>query len=176
MLNAVRLQTVLGRGIPSFTALCAAVLLAACAGDAPPRPMHVAARVVDGEIRLDVSDIPPGREIIALALVDPRGAEIPARDREVITREQAGGGNAGPGVGIGASGGSSSGIRPYISLGYLFRADDDVQRSQRLTGRIPIPDRERYAAGYRDWRVVVRYRDQLGALREAGIPAPPPPY
>ena len=159
------------RGIAAFAAVLA---LTACAGDDAPRPMHVAARVDGDSVLLDVSEIPPGREIAALVLVDPGGGETPARERELITREEGSGGNAGPGVGVGASGGSSSGIRPYISLGYLFRGDDAVRRSQRLTAEIPLRDPAAYAAGYRDWRIVVRYRDQLGTLQSVQVPAPAP--
>lgn len=125
-------------------------------------------------MRVAVEEIPPGREITALALVDPAGQEILARDREVSTREVSSGGNAGPSIGVGATGGSSSGINPFISLGYLFRADDTVHRSQRMTARIPLPDPARYAAGYRDWRIEVRYRDQLGEPQQVSVPAPAP--
>lgn len=163
------------KGFRGLTAVVGVLALAGCAGDDAPRPMHVAARVAGDTVQLDVSEIPPDREITALLLVDPAGGETPARERELITREESSGGNAGPGVGIGASGGSSSGIRPYVSLGYLFRGDDTVRRSRRLTAEIPLRDPGAYAAGYRDWRVVVRYRDRLGQPQEVGIPAPPPP-
>ncbi|MGF1594927.1 MAG: hypothetical protein ACFCUW_16715 [Kiloniellaceae bacterium] len=162
-----------GKALAALLALGA--LLAGCAGsEEAARPMHIAARI-DGEmVRLAVENIPPGREITALVLVDPAGGETPARERELVTRETGSGGNAGPGVGIGASGGSSSGIRPHISLGYLFRADDTIRRSQRMTAEIPLPDPAAYAAGWRDWRIELRYRDQLGEPQRAGIPAPPP--
>lgn len=154
--------------------MAALLLSAACASDTPPRPMHVAARVENAAVKLAVENIPPGREITQMVLVDGAGGETPAREREVITRESGSGGNSGPAVGVGASGGSSSGIRPYISLGYLFRGSDTAERSQRMTAEIPLSDVAGYAAGYRDWRVVVRYRDQLGEVREVGIPAPAP--
>jgi len=150
------------------------VLLAACASDTAPRPMHIDARVEGQVLEVVVSEIPAGREITCVSLIDGSGRQTPARERELVTREESSGGNAGPGVGVGASGGSSSGIRPYISLGYLFSGDDEVRRSQRLTAEIPLSDPGAYAAGYRDWRVVVRYRDQLGELQEVRIPAPPP--
>jgi len=174
VLSTVRLRMVFRKVFRRFPAIMAVVVLAGCAGDETPRPMHVAARVAGEVVKLDVSEIPAGRQITTVALIDPAGVEIPAREREVITREEGSGGNAGPGVGIGASGGSSSGIRPHISLGYLFSGDDDVRRSQRLTADIPLSDPAAYAAGYRDWRVVVRYRDQLGEVQEVRIPAPPP--
>ncbi len=182
VLNAVRLQTdnlAVFRRFSLLPAVPVLVLaLAACAGDDAPRPMHLAAQMTGDTVRLDVREIPPDREILALLLVDPAGRETPARDRELITREESSGGNAGPGVGVGASGGSSSGIRPYISLGYLFRGDDDVRRSKRLTASIPLTDTgvspAAYAEYYRDWRVVVRYRDRLEEAQQVSIPAPPP--
>lgn len=167
VLSTVRVRTA---GI----ALVLAALLAGCAGDDAPRPMHISGRVEAGTVNVEVADIPPGRDITALVLVDPAGHETPARDREVITREESSGGNAGPGVGIGASGGSSSGIRPFISLGYLFSGDSEVRRSQRLTASIPLDDPAAYAQGYRDWRVKLRYRDQLGEPQQISVPAPAP--
>lgn len=155
--------------------LLVTALLAACAGsETAPRPMHIDARVAGPVLEVEVSEIPPGREITTLALIDPQGRETPARSRELVTREEGGGGNAGPGVGVGASGGSSSGVRPYISLGYLFSGDGEVRRSQRMTAEIPLPDAAAYAAGWRDWRVALRYRDQLGESQEVSVPAPAP--
>lgn len=155
-------------------ALLPGILLAGCAGEPEPRPMHIDSRVDDATLQVSVEDIPPGREITGLVLVDPAGRETPAREREIINREVGSGGNAGPGVGIGATGGSSSGVRPFISLGYLFRGDDTVRRSRRMTAEIPLPDPETYAAGYRDWRVVLRYRDRLGEPQQVSVPAPTP--
>lgn len=150
------------------------LLLAGCAGDEPPRPMHIAAEVEGRAVQVEVTEIPPGREITGLVLVDAAGRETPAREREISTREVSSGGNVGPGVGIGASGGSSSGIDPFISLGYIFGGDSEVRRSQRMTASIPLGDPAAYAETYRDWRVELRYRDQLGELRRASVPAPAP--
>src|SRR3546814_7631916 len=80
--------------------------------------------------------------------------------------------NAGPGVGIGASGGSSSGINPFISLGYVFGGDSEVRRSKRMTASIPLSDPEAYAEGYRDWRIELRYLDPLGDPQQISVPAP----
>jgi len=165
VLSAVRRPTVV---------LAAFALLAGCASDSAPPPMHLAARVDDDLVKLTVENIPPGREIVALVLVDARGGETAARERDLITRETGSGGNAGPGVGVGASGGSSSGIRPFISFGYLFGSGETTRRSQYMTAEIPLPDPAAYGEGFRDWRVVVRYRDQLGEAQEVSIPAPEP--
>lgn len=169
-LSTVRLPPV-GRPLAG---LVLGALLAGCAGDDAPRPMHIAARVEDQAVQVEVSEIPPAREVIALVLVDAAGGETPAREREMITREEGSGGNVGPGVGIGASGGSSSGVRPFISLGYLFGGGGEVRRSQRMTATIPLADPAAYAAGYRDWRVELRYRDQLGEPQQVSVPAPAP--
>jgi len=157
------------------TILATAALLAACSSAAEkPRPMHVAVQAEAETLDLSVENIPPGREITSLVLVDAAGNETPARDRRLITREEGRGGYSGPGVSVGATGGSSSGVNPFISLGYLFSGGDTTRRSRRMTAEIPLPDPAAYAAGYRDWRVVVRYRDQLGDAREVSIPAPAP--
>src|SRR3546814_19344112 len=84
--------------------------------------MHIAAEVEGEAVKVEVRDIPTGRKITGLALVDATGHETPARERETVTREESGGGNAGPGVGIGASGGSSSRLPPLLPLGYILRA------------------------------------------------------
>src|SRR3546814_9829942 len=110
-------------------------LLAGCAADDQPRPMHIAAEVDGQAVQVEVTDIPPAREITDLVLVDAAGRETPARAREVSVREEVSGGNAGPGVGIAASGGSPRGINPLTSLGYVFGGDSEVRRSQRMTDR-----------------------------------------
>lgn len=159
--------------IPAVAAVLG--LLGACAErEAPPRPMHISSQVVDQKLAVTVDNIPAGREITELLLVDPAGGTTQARERELSTRETGSGGNAGPGVAVGATGGSSSGINPYISLGYIFSGSDRVERSRRLKGEIPLPDPAAYAAGYRDWRVEVRFRDQLGTPQSVQIPAPAP--
>lgn len=158
-----------------LAAFLVAGMLGACAGpDETPRPMHISAQVEAKRLQVTVDNIPAGREITELLLFDPSGTATRARERELSTRETGSGGNAGPGVAVGATGGSSSGINPYISLGYIFRGSDSVRRSQRLTGEIPLSDPEAYAAGYRDWRIEVRYRDQLGTPQSVRIPAPAP--
>lgn len=136
--------------------------------------MHISSRVADQKLAVTVENIPAGRAITELLLIDPAGGTTQARERELSTRETSSGGNAGPGVSVGATGGSSSGVHPYISLGYLFRGNERVERSRRLTGEIPIPDPAAYAAGYRDWRIELRFRDQLGQPQSVQIPAPAP--
>src|SRR3546814_19491247 len=103
--------------------------------------MHIAAEVEGQAVQVEVTDIPPACEITDLVLVNAAGRETPARAREVSVREEGSGGNAGPGVGIGASGGSSRGIKPFISLGYVFGGDSEVRRSQRKLGRAWVRER-----------------------------------
>src|SRR3546814_17782462 len=106
--------------------------------------------------------------------LEAAGRATRAGAREVSAREAGSGGNAGPGVGIGARGGSSSGINPFISLGYVFGGDSEVRRSQRMTASIPLDDPAAYAQGYRDWRIELRYRDPLGEPQQISVPAPAP--
>ena len=160
---------------PRAAALLLAIgLLAACSGPAAPPPMHISARPAEAGLVVSVENIPVGREILAVALVGPGGAETLAREREMITREEGGDSFSGPGVSVGASGGSSSGVNPFISLGYLFRGKQPQRRSRRLVATIPLEDPAAYAAGYREQQVEVRYRDELGEVRLARIPAPAP--
>src|SRR3546814_2283090 len=60
---------------PAGAALLLAALLAACAGDETPRPMHIAAHVEAETVKVEVADIPTGRELTTLVLVDPAGRE-----------------------------------------------------------------------------------------------------
>src|SRR3546814_19834309 len=92
---------------PIIALLLGTALLAACAGDDRPRPMHIAAEVEGEAVKVEVHDIQTGRKITGLALVDATGHPTPARERDNGTPEESGGGNAGPGVGRGARGGSS---------------------------------------------------------------------
>ncbi|WP_299397676.1 hypothetical protein [Pelagibius sp.] len=153
--------------------VCVLAILGACASPVEPPLMRASASAEAETLKLRVDDIPPGRQILALVLVDPQGGETPARDREVVTRQTGSGGAAGPGIGVGATGGSSSGIRPYISLGYLFRGSREERRSQYLTAEIPVAEPERYRSGYRDWRIEVRYRDPEGRDGLLTLAAPP---
>ncbi len=160
---------------PMIGVLLLAAGLAACSGGGEaPRPMHVSAQTAGEILELRVDHIPPGREIIDLVLLDPGGGETLARDRQIITREEGGDSFSGPAVSVGASGGSSSGVNPFVSLGYLFRGKEPQRRSRRLVATLPIPDPAAYAAGYRDWRVELRYRDELGEVQRVQIPAPAP--
>src|SRR3546814_3083986 len=78
---------------PIIALLLGTALLAACASDDRPRPMHIAAEVEGEAVKVEVRDIPTDRKITGLALVDATGHETPAREREIVTREESGGGN-----------------------------------------------------------------------------------
>src|SRR3546814_13696839 len=62
---------------PIIALLLGTALLAACAGDDRPRPMHIAAEVEGEAVKVEVRDIPTGRKITGLALVDATGHETP---------------------------------------------------------------------------------------------------
>ena len=150
------------------------MVLAACAS-APETPvMRAAAKAEATKLQLRIDDIPPGREIVAVVLVDPQEAETPARNREIVTREEGSGGAGGPGIRAGATGGSSSGVKPFISLGYIFSSRKDERRSRYMTAEIPLRDPDLYRAGFRDWRIEVRFRDPEGDSGLLTLAAPPP--
>ena len=155
-------------------AVCVLSFLAACGTSDPPPLMRASAEAADGGLQVRVDEIPPGRAILAIVLIDPQGAETPARERQYFTREEGSGGASGPGIGVGATGGSSSGIMPYITLGYFFSGDGEERRSRYLTGRIKLTDPEAYAVAYRFWHIEVRYRDAAGRSGLLTLAAPAP--
>lgn len=155
-------------------AVCLLTIVSACATAAEPPLMRASAKAEAGKLQVRVDDIPTGREILALVLIDPRDGETPARNRQIVTREQGSGGASGPGIGVGATGGSSSGVKPFISLGYIFSSRRDERRSRYLTAEIPLADPDAYQADFRASRIEVRYRDVEGGDGLLTLAAPPP--
>lgn len=78
-----------------------------------------------------------------------------------------------PAVSLGATGGSSSGVKPYVGLGLpLFGSAPAARRGEALF-LIPVPasfTRPRADSG---WLIEVRYRDARHRTRSLDIPAPP---
>ncbi len=157
-----------------LSTVCLLIILGACASPGEPPVMRASATAEARQIQIRVDDLPPGREITDVVLIDQSGEETPARDRQIVTREVGGGGASGPGVSVGATGGSSSGVKPFISLGYIFSSRRDERRSRYLTAVIPLADPEAYGSGFRDARIEVRYRDLEGGEGLLTLAAPPP--
>src|SRR3546814_3641129 len=61
---------------PIIALLLGTALLAACAGDDRPRPMHIAAEVEGEAVKVEVRDIPTGRKITGLARSEEHTSEL----------------------------------------------------------------------------------------------------
>jgi len=161
-------------------ALLAFVLLVgACAEDRPERAavLGATARFADRgrtAIEVVVFDIPPGTRIEEVALEGPRGERLATSDFRSLSRESGAGLVVRPGIGIGVTGGSSSGVNPSLSLGSQVTGDpgDPGRRSREVSALLVLPDPEGYREAAGGWRLTVRYLDVVGATRQLAIPAP----
>ena len=154
-------------------------LLAACAGPAPKRPpppqgvMAVSARLAmppAPEVEISVANLPPGRYVEAIALIDPEGARYPARLSAPVTTTE-GGVKSGPTVGVGVRGGSSTGVQPSVTLGWNVSRGRTERTSRRVAARAIIPDPAAYREGAGRWRVEVAVIEVDGARRTLSFPA-----
>ena len=145
------------------------LLLAACAeeGRPPPQggPRLLAGLNADGAaVELLVEDLPPGAAIREVWLDGPDGARLSG----LLLSETAGPaapGGARPDIGLGATGGSSSGVKPSVSLhwGPAPRGPTGSWRDSHWL--IPVPAALRPRLADSDWRVELHYRDADGIAR-----------
>lgn len=153
-------------------------LVAGCTREPPPPgPPRVTAALVDGgtAVQVQVLGLMPGARVAAIRLVASDGSALtPAERRE--SRTQAGGGGPASSVGVGATGGSASGINPFLTLSLDFLGGDGgpERRTRRIVARIPLPDPAAYREAAEDWRVEVDLVDVAGAQRTRTLPAPRP--
>jgi hypothetical protein len=158
---------------PAILALCLPLLACAERAPQPPAgflraqaaPPTAAARAVE----VTIMDIPPGHTLERVVLIDPQGGRHPAERLEPVTRE---GGTAAPGArfGIGVSGGSSSGVKPALSLGLGTGLKEQTYRSRRVLARVPLPDVAAFRTHPKRWRLEVTYLDVTGARRSLVLP------
>ncbi len=148
-------------------ALC--LVLPACAEPVPHPPgLPRAEAAVPGPgaeaVEIVVADLPAGHEVREVALIDPAGVRHPAERLAPALRE---GGVAAPGagIGLGVSGGSSSGIRPSLSLGLGTGMREETYRSRRVIARVPLADPAALQGEAWRWRVEVVYVDVTGERR-----------
>ena len=155
---------------------CLAVLMSACSETKPaPRPMAAVTGHLDDRVLVELRDIPPGRDIRQIVLVDPQGSETLAPPGQRIDRTTSGNGQSNPLIGVGVSGGSSSGIRPSLSIGWNVSGDPGPDRRQRgMVTEIPLSDPQGYRDSHRLWHIEVRYLDINGDGRSLVLPAPAP--
>ena len=160
--------------------LTIALVLAACA-EKLPEPSRVmrasaALQAPSGEaVEVVVFDIPPGRRIEAVALIDAGGGRHAAPALAPAVRESGPGSVSNPLIGLGVRGGSSSGLKPSLSLGWnMTSGDDPGRRSRRVTARIPIADAGVYRAAAHKWRIEVIFLDITGERRSLSFPVRAP--
>ncbi len=153
-------------------ALCLPLL--ACAGAEPERTGFLRARAsleapAGAAVEVVLDDIPPGYEIERVTLVDPGGGRHEA-ERLVPARRRSGTAVPGAIIGIAVTGGSSSGIKPALSLGLGTGLREETRIGRRVLARVPIAD----PAAFRDhperWRIEVTYLDITGERRSLGLP------
>ncbi len=163
----------------SFAVAALCLPLFACAGAEPERSGFLRARasleVPVGATRAGVAvevvldDIPPGYEIERVTLIDPGGGRHGA-ERLVPARRQSGTAVPGALIGIAVTGGSSSGIKPALSLGIGTGIREETRTGKRVLARVPIAD----PAAFRDhperWRIEVTYLDVTGERRSVVLP------
>ena len=157
----------------------AAGLLAACAAPAPQRPpppegvMAASARLAPppaAEVTIALEGLPPGRRIEGIVLVAPDGARYPAALSAPV-RTSEGGVTSGPRLGVGVRGGSSTGIRPSLSLGWNVSRGRSERTGRRIEAVAPIPDPAAYREEAARWRIEVVVTEVEGARRTLSFPA-----
>ena len=156
----------------AVAALC--LPLFACAGAEPERTGFLRARAsleapAGAAVEVVLDDIPPGYEIERVTLIDPGGGRHGA-ERLVPARRQSGTAVPGALIGIAVTGGSSSGIKPALSLGIGTGLREETRIGRRVLARVPIAD----PAAFRDhperWRIEVTYLDITGERRSLVLP------
>ncbi len=161
----------------AIAALC--LPLFACAGAEPERTgfLHARASLVapvgatraGAAVEVILDDIPPGYEIERVTLIDPGGGRHGA-EHLVPTRRQSGTAVPGARIAIAVTGGSSSGIKPALSLGIGTGLREETRIGKRVLARVPIAD----PAAFRDhperWRIEVTYLDITGEHRSVVLP------
>ncbi|SDG17682.1 hypothetical protein SAMN05216241_106110 [Limimonas halophila] len=160
--------------------LAAALMLltvAACAGtddgDGPPPVRARAYPTPEREaVVVQVVNLPKGSEVTAIELRTPDGVLTPSK-RESSETVSAGESLA-PEIGIGARGGSATGVEPHLTLSFsLFdwfwggdaEANGKLERTEGRTvlARIPVPEDQRGELTKRT--VTITLRDVAGTTR-----------
>jgi hypothetical protein len=161
----------------AVAALC--LLLFACAGAEPERTGFLRARAslevpvgatrAGAAVEVVLDDIPPGYEIERVTLIDPGGGRHGA-ERLVPARRQSGTAVPGALIGIAVTGGSSSGIKPALSLGIGTGLREETRIGRRVLARVPLPDPAAFRDHPKRWRIEVTYLDITGEHRSVVLP------
>ncbi len=161
----------------AVAALC--LLLFACASAEPERTGFLRARAslevpvgatkAGAAVQVILDDIPPGYEIERVALVDPGGGRHGA-ERLVPARRQSGAAVPGALIGIAVTGGSSSGVKPALSLGIGTGLREETHIARRVLARVPLADPAPFRDHPERWRIEVTYLDIAGEHRSVVLP------
>ncbi len=160
------------------------LLLFACAGAEPERTGFLRARAsleapvgatragstrAGAAVEVILDDIPPGYEIERVTLIDPGGGRHEA-ERLVPARRQSGAAVPGALIGIAVTGGSSSGVKPALSLGFGTGVREETRIARRVLARVPIADPATFRDHPKRWRIEVTYLDITGERRSVVLP------
>ena len=161
----------------AVAALCLPLL--ACAGAEPERTGFLHARAsleaplgttgAGAAVEVVLDGIPPGYQIERVTLIDPGGGRHEA-ERLVPARRRSGTAVPGVLIGIAVTGGSSSGIKPALSLGIGTGVREETRIGRRVLARVPIADPAAFRDHPKRWRIEVTYLDITGERRSVVLP------
>ena len=165
--------------------LLTAIALGACAEERVQRPKTLLATATlpgpaHEAVEVVVYDIPSGTLLDRVWLKGPDGERVQGAPVGRSTSETGSGAVAGPsiGIGIGVTGGSSSGINPSVGIGYgvsgIGGPSRQSRQSRQVTYIIPLPPDLTYVEDPRGWHIDVHYLDVTGAPQVRTIAAPLP--
>lgn len=160
--------------------LLTAIALGACAEERVQRPKTLLATATlpgpaHEAVEVVVYDIPSGTVLDRVWLKGPEGERVQGAPVGRSTSETGSGAVAGPSIGIGVTGGSSSGINPSIGIGYgVSGIGGPSRQSRQVTYIIPLPPDLTYVEDPRGWHIDVHYLDVTGAPQVRTIAAPLP--
>ncbi len=73
-------------------------------------------------------------------------------------------------IGIAVTGGSSSGIKPALSLGVGTGLREETRIGRRVLARVPLADPAAFRDHPKRWRIEVVYTDVMGDRRSLVLP------
>jgi hypothetical protein len=146
-----------------------ALLLAACGDGVQPQPAGgprlLAGLNADGAaVELFVENLPPGATIEAVWLTGPAGERLSGFLLSETEGARAPGG-ARPEIGVGATGGSSSGVDPSVSLAWGPERTGPHATWRNSHWLVPVPPEQRATLPLGTWQAELHYLDADGTVR-----------
>lgn len=161
--------------LPLFFSLC--LLLLACSEARQSRPPVMRAEAAfatsdQSALQVQVIDIPPGTVVEEIVLVGPAGPVRVASDMSRSTIDSGPGTITRPTLSFAVTGGSSSGIKPAVGIGWQVTGGGPSRRHRKISATIPIDDLPDYGAIPQVWHLEVRYLDVSATRRVLTLKAP----